>query len=112
MGRMLIPAHPASLTRVLLLDLGMFVLQTISLILSYITNHGKNLPSSGYFTHDDLLLPPEEGEVLFESEESDLESGLLTRRKGKMTSELNAETNELWLDDDENDYKAGQGSES
>jgi hypothetical protein len=111
-GKILIPAHPASLTRILLLDLGIFSIQTISLILSYITNHGKNIPSSTSFPFDDLLLPPEDGEAVLESEESDLESGLLLRRKGNVTSGLNSETNELWLDDDEDDYKAGQGSES
>lgn len=109
--RKLIPAYPASLSRILLLDLAIFAIQSTSLVLSYITNHGKNIPSSPSFPHDDLLLPPEQGGVLFESEESDLESGVLTRRKGKVRSGLDADSNELWLDDDEDDFKAGQRSE-
>ena len=106
----LIPAYPASLTRILLLDLAMFTLQITALTISYITNHGKAIPTTSSFPHDDLLLPPE-GEFPLDSDESDLESGILNRRSVRARSGVDSGSNELWLDDDEDDYKPGQGSE-
>nr|XP_019049726.1 hypothetical protein I302_00145 [Kwoniella bestiolae CBS 10118]OCF28656.1 hypothetical protein I302_00145 [Kwoniella bestiolae CBS 10118] len=98
-------ANPASLTRILLLDLLLFLIQLTGLCVSYV-NHSTNLPKSPSLAYDDLLLPPTEEEIpipsttLFDEEEMDLEGGTRQRkaRKGKYQA---VEGEELWLDDDE-----------
>ncbi|WWC98100.1 hypothetical protein V866_004991 [Kwoniella sp. B9012] len=105
-------ANPASLTRILLLDLLLFLIQLVGLCVSYV-NHSTNLPKSPSLPYDDLLLPPTEYQdiaipttTLFDEDEDeiDLEGGTRQRksRKGKGKNKYEAiESEELWLDDDE-----------
>ncbi|WWC72978.1 uncharacterized protein I206_106942 [Kwoniella pini CBS 10737] len=106
-------ANPASLTRILLLDLLLFLMQLTGLCVSYV-NHSTHLPKSPAFPYDDLLLPPaEEGVAISTSifdedeEDLDLEQGKSTsksrRRKGGQRYEAvqgDEEESELWLNDD------------
>ncbi|WRT69195.1 uncharacterized protein IL334_006179 [Kwoniella shivajii] len=129
------PANPASLTRILLLDLLLFVIQLIGLCVSYVT-HSTNLPVSSSFPYDDLLLPPSRTQntvnissTLFEDEveeddEGDVESsqsGLGTaiglgigrrrfrQKKGNRYESIRGdeEERELWLNDNGN-HEGGQ----
>jgi hypothetical protein len=95
---------------VILIDLLLFILQLLSLIVSYVNNHGRNLPKSSHLPYDDLLLPnidqmDEEGDEM-EDEEADLEGGdrswARRRRKGKgIAYEAVGDEDELWLNDDD-----------
>ncbi|WWC91080.1 uncharacterized protein L201_006021 [Kwoniella dendrophila CBS 6074] len=120
-------ANPASLTRILLLDLLLFVMQLTGLCVSYV-NHSTNLPKSSSFPYDDLLLPPttiqEESisvsTTLFDEDEDDLyiEGGVtkskrsIRKRNGSRyqavqgdEEEEEEEERELWLNEDEGPSK-------
>lgn len=86
--------------RLLWLDLGLFILQTVSLVVSFITNHAGNIPSSAVFPYEDLLLPPTEMDSGIDDDEEplDLESRTLTRRRGKRKGD--DEENAVWLSED------------
>ncbi len=95
-------AYPATMSRVLFLDFGIFLLQTISLVVSYITNHSTNIPKSSLFPYDDLLLPPTTDSIEvdeLEEEDFDIESGM-RRRKGKGKGRAE-DDNALWLDEED-----------
>nr|XP_031861519.1 uncharacterized protein CI109_003123 [Kwoniella shandongensis]KAA5528591.1 hypothetical protein CI109_003123 [Kwoniella shandongensis] len=114
-------ANPASLTRILLLDLALYILQLTSLCISYINNHTSNLPTSSVFPYDDLLLPPDlptpagrtPTTILDDDNDEDdgdvdLEDGRgpkRRRRKGKGAAyeQVDGDERELWLDDDVDD---------
>ncbi|ORY33122.1 hypothetical protein BCR39DRAFT_521365 [Naematelia encephala] len=111
-------SNPASLTRVLLLDLLLLVLQLTALVISFITNHGDNLPSSSHFPLDDLLLPPDDSHftstVLQDEADFDLEEGKAHRRRRQSRGPYEAvESNtEVWLDEDEDIPEAGPSRRS
>jgi len=102
-------AYPASLSRILILDFLMFLLQLTSLVVSYTTNHGTNIPKSPLFPYDDILLPPSPAETIFhakltDDEEPDLESGGLRRRRGPGAGRGGyGVAEEIWLDDDDDE---------
>lgn len=100
---MLIVAYPASLRRILLLDIALFLLQTIALVVGFITNHGSNIPSSTQFPFVDLLLPPTDIDVgvgLSGEDPVDLESGTMRHRKGKRGVDEDEDDNVVWLSED------------
>ncbi|KAK8844044.1 hypothetical protein IAR55_006838 [Kwoniella newhampshirensis] len=112
-------ANPASLARILLLDLLLYILQLTSLSVSYINNHSTNIPASSALPYDDLLLPPDLPNRLMTASENDEDDGELDleggegpkrrRRKGKGAAyeQVNAEERELWLDDDDDKLQGG-----
>lgn len=107
-------AYPASLLRIILLDVLLYGLQLTSLIVAYVNSQGKNLPRSAQLPYEDLLLPHEDVLDVVDDDELDLESGgssWLRRRKGKGVDYdvQNEEGEELWLNDDEDE---GIGSSS
>ena len=95
-------AYPASLTRVLLLDLLFYLLQLISLLVSFVTAHSGHISKSVLFPYDDLLLPPTESSTNSSLAEVDPESQKLRRRKGAGPAyeAVEAVDGEFWLDDD------------
>jgi len=107
-------AYPASLSRILILDLLMFLLQLTSLVVSYTTNHGSHIPKSPLFAYDDVLLPPSPAEVFHAKsaggDEADLESGGLRRRRSRAGGYGVAE--EIWLDDDDDDEELGNADDA
>ncbi|OCF35696.1 hypothetical protein I316_02751 [Kwoniella heveanensis BCC8398] len=117
-------ANPASLRRVLLLDVLLYVLQLVGLCVSYVT-HATQLPSTAALPYDDLLLPPQDEQngpetIIFDDDEDevDLEQGGLgvngrtRKRKGLAYQQVQGDEpeRELWLDDDEG--PSGSGSSS
>jgi len=107
----LLIADPASLTQVIVLDLLLYIMQLTSLIVSYINNHAKDLPSSSVFLYEDLLLPPRDlssaSSTALDEDDLDLEGGegKQRRRKGKGTAyePLEGDANKLWLNDDDDE---------
>ncbi|WVQ93088.1 hypothetical protein IAU59_000152 [Kwoniella sp. CBS 9459] len=105
-------ANPASLTRVLLLDVLLYILQLVGLCVSYVT-HATQLPSTPALPYDDLLLPPHEVQhttVISDDDEDEMDleeggqgSGRTRRRKGLAYQQVQGDEpeRELWLDDDE-----------
>ncbi|WVF65415.1 hypothetical protein IAT40_000142 [Kwoniella sp. CBS 6097] len=107
-------ANPASLTRVLLLDVLLYLLQLVGLCVSYVT-HATQLPSTSALPYDDLLLPPQDEQqspetVLFNDDEDEVDpeeggqgAGKTRRRKGLAYQQVQGDEpeRELWLDDDE-----------
>ncbi|KAL7421276.1 hypothetical protein Q5752_004161 [Cryptotrichosporon argae] len=87
-------AQSASLTRVLVIDLLLYILQSVSLVISYLTMQAGNIPSLAQFAGiDDLLLPPSAGEELV----FDVESG----------EAMSKDMPSVWVDDgDEEDATA------
>lgn len=85
-------AHPASMSRILLLDLLLFLIQLTSLIVSYVNYHSNGTSSLDSFPFDDLLLPPSRSTLrnisAFEDDDVDLETGELApnRRKSRNAS--------------------------
>lgn len=98
------PARPASLTRILILDLLLYILQLSALYVSFITNHGSNLPHTDSLPYEDILLPSSAMSTAVEDEDDlDLEGGEARRRrkkgKGSAYSAVGDEE-EIWLDED------------
>ncbi|TXT09061.1 hypothetical protein VHUM_02535 [Vanrija humicola] len=95
-------ANPASLTRILLLDLAIYILQVATLVVCYITNYSSTLGKSDVFPYDDLLLPPDEPAG---SDEVDVETGDQFRQrrfgKGPRYQNLSADASDVWLEDDD-----------
>ncbi|WVR08948.1 hypothetical protein IAU60_006007 [Kwoniella sp. DSM 27419] len=97
-------ANPACLSRVLLLDLLLYIIQMVALCVSYVT-HSPTLPKSSFFKYDDLLLPP----ACHALNEADLieaggkASGGLSTQSGATYAPLASSEaeRELWLDDEE-----------
>ncbi|KAL1407598.1 histone H4-like TAF Taf6, SAGA complex subunit [Vanrija albida] len=96
-------ANPASLTRVLLLDLAIYILQVATLVVCYITNYTSTIGKSDVFPYDDLLLPPDlpAGGA---SDDVDVETGDQFRQrrfgKGPRYQNLSADASDVWLDDE------------
>ncbi|WVQ81079.1 hypothetical protein IAT38_003201 [Cryptococcus sp. DSM 104549] len=91
--------NPASLTRVLLLDLALFLVQLLALCLSYANTTAVSY--SSVFPYPDILLPPDEEEPVEEGER-DIESGRRKwKGKGPAYEVLENDDGELWLDDDD-----------
>lgn len=105
------PARPASLTRVLLLDLLLYILQTTSLIISYVNSHASKLPRSASLPYDDLLLPTDTSpEIEIDAKDVDLESGEGLKRRGRRrepedddgaADEEEDDDETVWLNEDE-----------
>lgn len=100
-------ATTASRTRILLLDLLIYVGQMVTLLLTFITGHASRIPQSETFPYPDVLLPPDQPrpEKAKETEdlEDDVESGLKQRRRRGFQSafeELDTESS-LWLNDED-----------
>lgn len=102
----------ASLARILLLDLLLFVLQMTGLVVSYVTSHGSNIPSNPSLPFDDLLLPPHRStpsDRLHRQVSGDIEEGRSLRRRksgpGAAYSPVEGEDGEdedaVWLDEAE-----------
>ncbi|KAI9636800.1 uncharacterized protein MKK02DRAFT_45507 [Dioszegia hungarica] len=90
----------ASLTRMLLLDVLIYILQIHSLTISYLNNKATNairqVPALPY---TDMLLPTSDVVEDISPEDFDIESGL-RRRKGKgRTVEEEEDEEVIWLDD-------------
>ena len=86
-----------TLSKMLILDVGLYILQLTSLVISYATNH-TSLPSTPSLPYDDLLLPQREETTNLEDEHAvDIESGLQRRRRRKSAT---GEEDELWLNGD------------
>lgn len=104
-------ANPASLTRVILLDLLLYILQLSALIVSYVNNHSKDLSASPAFPYKDLLLPPSDHSTVSSTatdDDVDLEAGERKRRRRKANGSYQSDEddeNELWLNE-ENDYSS------
>jgi len=107
-------AAPASLTRIVVLDLLIWLCQLVSLEVTYITAHAGNIPHSTSFPYPDYLLPPsysspakvESNKVVEEDDKADddVESGLKRRRRKGFESafeELDGEMDALWLNEDD-----------
>ncbi|RSH95191.1 hypothetical protein EHS25_000277 [Saitozyma podzolica] len=95
-------ARPASLTRVLLLDLLLYILQTTSLIISYVNSHASKLPRSASLPYDDLLLPTDASAVVeIDAEDVDLESGEGFKRRGRRRDPVDEDGEAEEEDDDE-----------
>ena len=106
-------ATPASLTRIVVLDLLIWLCQLVSLEVTFITAHAGNIPHSTSFPYPDYLLPPSytsatkaESEVDDEEDDTadDVESGLKRRRRKGFESafeELDGEMDALWLNEDD-----------
>ncbi|ORX39159.1 hypothetical protein BD324DRAFT_618685 [Kockovaella imperatae] len=89
-------ARQASFTRILLMDLTLYILQLSALVVSYVNHQIHAHPDEMKITalpYDDLLLPNAQAMDLDEPE-FDLESGLRKRRKGQRDG-----AEEIWLDD-------------
>ncbi|CAK9781695.1 unnamed protein product [Cutaneotrichosporon oleaginosum] len=103
-------ANPGSLTRVLILDLVIFLLQLVTLIVCYIVNYSPTLPKSDVFPFDDLLLPPEASTGIRTEADLDVESGgqLRQRRHGKGPRYQNLATDESgsWPEGEEEELPA------
>ncbi|OCF42999.1 hypothetical protein I317_03220 [Kwoniella heveanensis CBS 569] len=114
-------ANPASLKRVLLLDVLLYVLQLVGLCVSYVT-HATQLPSTAALPYDDLLLPPQDEQngqetITFDDDEDDVDleqggpgvNGRTRRRKGLAYQQVQGDEpeRELWLDDDEGPSGSG-----
>jgi hypothetical protein len=108
------PATPASLTRIVVLDLLIWLCQLVSLEVTFITAHAGNIPHSTSFPYPDYLLPPsytsatkvESGldDEEDDKAEDDVESGLKRRRRKGFESafeELDGEMDALWLNEDD-----------
>lgn len=102
------------MSRILLLDLLIYLGQIVTLMLTFITGHANSIPHSDSFPYPDLLLPPtptrDPKTRSNEEEEDDVESGLKQRRRRGFQSayeELDTEESALWLNDDD-----GPGRES
>lgn len=101
--------NPASQTRVLLLDLLIYIGQLVTLIVTYCTAHGDKIPQSASFPYKDYLLPPLSapspvGKKVEDDVEDDVESGLKKRRRRGFESafeELDGEMDALWLNEDD-----------
>jgi hypothetical protein len=92
----------ASLTRVLLLDLLLYILQTTSLIISYVNSHASKLPRSASLPYDDLLLPTDASAVVeIDAEDVDLESGEGFKRRGRRRDPVDEDGEAEEEDDDE-----------
>ena len=106
-------ATPTSLTRVVTLDLLIWICQLVSLEVTYITAHANNIPHSPSFPYPDYLLPPTySSDTKAESgiddnettAEDDVDSGLKRRRRKGFESafeELDGEMDALWLNEDD-----------
>lgn len=101
-------ATPASLERIVFLDLLIWLCQLVSLEVTYITAHTGNIPHSPSFPYPDYLLPPSYEAEKAESEvdeepdkvDDDVESGLKRRRRKGFESafeELDGDMDALWL---------------
>ncbi|WOO84935.1 uncharacterized protein LOC62_06G008444 [Vanrija pseudolonga] len=99
-------ANPASLVRVLLLDLAIYILQVATLVVCYITNYSSTLGKSDVFPYDDLLLPPSQPTALA-SDDLDVETGDQFRQrrfgKGPRYQNVSADATDVWLEDDSAD---------
>lgn len=108
--RELTEANPASLTRVLILDLAIFLLQLVTLIVCYVVNYTPTLPKTDIFPYDDLLLPPEATARAVAESDLDVESGdhLRQRRHGKGPQYQNVATDEpgAWPEGEEDEPPA------
>ena len=107
-------ATPASLTRIVVLDLLIWLCQLVSLEVTFITAHAGNIPHSTSFPYPDYLLPPSytsapKVDSGLDDEEDDkadddVESGLKRRRRKGFESafeELDGEMDALWLNEDD-----------
>lgn len=101
-------AKTASMTRILLLDLIIYLGQLVTLMITFVVGHAHSIPSSESFPYPDVLLPPtppsRQRPKEIEDDEDDVESGLKQRRRRGFQSayeELDTEESPLWLNDDE-----------
>jgi len=108
-------ATPASLTRIVVLDLLIWLCQLVSLEVTFITAHAGNIPRSTSFPYPDYLLPPSytsapkvesglDDEEDDKADDDDVESGLKRRRRKGFESafeELDGEMDALWLNEDD-----------
>lgn len=107
-------AISASLTRVVLLDLLIWLCQLVSLEVTYITAHAGNIPHSPSFPYPDYLLPPTYSAATKadsgaddddnDQADDDVESGLKRRRRKGFESafeELDGEMDALWLNEED-----------
>lgn len=94
--------RPASILRILSLDLLIYALQMTALTISYVNNRGNPTPVPE-FPYEDPLLP---GREMAEEVESDLEAGLRRRRKGA-DYDLDPLDEESWLDQQEAELDSG-----
>lgn len=104
------------MTRILLLDLVLYLGQMVTLVLTFVTGHAARIPSSSSFPYPDVLLPPEQPryqpvkDAADDGDEDDVESGLKRRRRRGFESafeELDTEESALWLNDDGGSAQAG-----
>lgn len=102
-------ATTASMTRILLLDLVIYLGQIVTLMITFIVGHADKIPHSDSFPYPDLLLPPiptrHQATKSPVDEEDDVESGLKRRRRRGFQSayeELDTDESSLWLNDEEN----------
>ena len=96
-------AHPASFTRIILYDIGLFLLQITSLVVSYVNQHSTSTTSPSNpqsLPYPDLLLPNSPLEDTLD-EEANLESGLSGLRRRRKPQ--GGDNDEIWLDDDDDD---------
>lgn len=95
--------NSASVLRIILLDVVIYLLQLITLVVCYIVNYGPTVPASSIFPYDDLLLPPDTPQAVAESD-IDVETGdqFRQRRMGKGPSyqQVAGDDSDLWLDQD------------
>lgn len=105
--------NPASLTRILLLDLLIYFVQVVTVAVCYVVNFTPTLPKSDLFPYDDLLLPPDAPPPLAD-DDVDVEAGDQFRQrrmgKGPRYQNVATEENEVWLEED--DEEAEPASES
>ena len=87
------------------MDAGFYVLQMLSLVVSYVNHHAYSNPEdikTASLPYDDLLLP-DSPDPEAEEPEQDVESGLKRRRKPILGLD-----DEIWLDEPDNDGEADQ----
>lgn len=122
---MLTAARPPTLTRILLLDLLIYLIQTTSLVVSFLNSHGSSIPSSLHFPYPDPLLPPEysythsesesDSDILFDEpdmirEDGDRKAKAKSRRGSRSTSARTGTHLDVQIDlDMDSDVELGQG---
>lgn len=107
------------MSRIMLLDLIIYLGQLVTLLLAFIAGHAHRIPHSDSFPYPDVLLPPappsrqQKIENAAEDDEDDVESGLKQRRRRGFQSayeELDVEESALWLNDDDGPGGASKSS--
>lgn len=101
-------ANPASLTRILLLDLLIYFVQLVTVAVCYVVNFTPTLPKSDLFPYDDLLLPPDAPPPIAD-DDVDVEAGEQFRQrrmgKGPRYQNVTTDENEVWLEEEDEEVE-------